>query len=83
MYTLYNNYFLIVSELFPLCDLLDLSIAKLNSAKFTISNPIEKITSAKISALKVLTNSLAILTSKYKLWSKYTSKLGSALFTSG
>ena len=32
----------------PLCDLLDLSIAKINSAKFTINNPIAKINSAKL-----------------------------------
>ena len=41
----------LVQELFPnlpLCDLLDMSIAKINSAKFTINNPIVKINSAKL-----------------------------------
>ena len=32
----------------PLCDLLDLSIAKIISTKFTINNPIAKINSAKL-----------------------------------
>ena len=57
-YKFYVNYFVAI---FP-CDLLNLSIVKINSARFTIKNPIAEINSVKFMNSALSANKDLLLT---------------------